>query len=148
MKLLSVIIKTFLSSLSFTIKAIMSLEQALEIIGMSKEEYEDQFGSTEPGDLLLDNFNTTCDYFKLAISNHDLKNKYDELVDESKLERERADFQIERLKFVINAIRNRTLELNEKMHDGISNRKLIKEITWLIDHILGLYNFNEDVIKH
>ena len=126
----------------------MSLEQALEIIGMSKEEYEDQFGSTEPGDLLLDNFTTTCDYFKLAISNHDLKNKYDELIDESKLERERADFQIERLKFVINAIRNRTLELNEKMHDGISNRKLIKEITWLIDHILGLYNFNEDVIKH
>ena len=126
----------------------MSLEQALEIIGMSKEEYEDQFGSTEPGDLLLDNFTTTCHYFKLAISNHDLKNKYDELIDESKLERERADFQIERLKFVINAIRNRTLELNEKMHDGISNRELIKKITWLIDHILGLYNFNEDVINH
>ena len=117
-------------------------------MGMSKEEYEDQFGSTEPGDLLLDNFNTTCDYFKLAISNHDLKNKYDELIDESKLERERANFQIERLKFVINAIRNRTLELNEKMHDGISNRELIKKITWLIDHILGLYNFNEDVINH
>lgn len=148
MKLLSIIIKTFLSSLSFTIKAIMSLEQALEIIGMSKEEYEDQYGSTEPGDLLLDNFKTTCDYFELAISNHDLKNKYDELIDESKLERERADSQIKRLKFVINAIRNRTLELNEKMQDGISNRKLIKEISWLINHILGLYEFNEDAIKH
>lgn len=126
----------------------MSLEQALEIIGMSKEEYEDQIGSTEPGDLLLNNIDLRCDCFKLAISNHDLKNKYDELIDESKLERERADSQIERLKFVINAIRNRTLELNEKMQDGISNRKLIKEISWLINHILGLYEFNEDVIKH
>lgn len=126
----------------------MSLEQALESIGITKEEYEDQFGSTEPGDLLLDNIDLRCDYFNLSISNHDLKDKYDELVEQSNLERDRAKSQIERLKFVINAIYNRTLELNEKMQDGVGNRKLIKEITWLINHIFGLYEFNEDAIKH
>lgn len=126
----------------------MSLEQALESIGITKEEYEDQFGSTEPGDLLLDNIDLRCNYFHLSISNHDLKDKYDKLVEQSNLERERAKSQIERLKFVINAIRNRTLELNEKMQNGISNRKLNEEITWLINHIFGLYEFNEDAIKH
>lgn len=126
----------------------MSLEQALESIGITKEEYEDQFGSTEPGDLLLDNIDLRCNYFHLSISNHDLKDKYDKLVEQSNLERERAKSQIERLKFVINAIRNRTLELNEKMQNGISNRKLNEEITWLFNHIFGLYEFNEDAIKH
>lgn len=127
----------------------MSLEQALESIGITKEEYEDQFGSTEPGDLLLDNIDLRCNYFHLSISNHDLKDKYDKLVEQSNLERERAKSQIERLKFVINAIRNRTLELNEKMQNGIiTNQQLIEEITWLINHISCMYKFNEDAIKH
>ena len=90
-----------------------------------------------------------CHYCRLIISKNDLKVKYDELVEQSNLERERAKSQIEYLQFIINSIYNRTLELNEKMQNGIiTNQQLIEEITWLINHISCMYKFNEDAIKH
>ena len=141
----------------------MNIEQALEIIGTTKEEYEAECGSTEPVDLLLKNIelmrrhcklvvsnhDLSDKYDKLVVSNHDLSDKYDKLVEQSNLERERAKSQIEHLQFIINSIYNRTLELNEKMQNGIiTNQQLIEEITWLINHISCMYKFNEDAIKH
>lgn len=106
----------------------MSIEQAFE--GITKMEL-------------------MCHYCRLIISKNDLKDKYDELVEQSNLERERAKSQIEHLQFIIKSIYNRTLELNEKMQNGIiTNQQLIEEINWLINHISCMYKFNEDAIKH
>lgn len=106
----------------------MSLEQAFE--GITKMEL-------------------MCHYCRLIVSKHDLSDKYDKLVEQSNLERERAKSQIEHLQFIINSIYNRTLELNEKMQNGIiTNQQLIEEINWLINHISCMYKFNEDAIKH
>ena len=55
-----------------------------------------------------------CHYCRLIVSKHDLSDKYDKLVEQSNLDRERAKSQIEHLQFIINSIYNRTLELNEK----------------------------------
>ena len=127
----------------------MNIEQAFEIIGTTKEEYEAECGSTEPVDLLLKNIELMRRHCKLVVSNHDLSDKYDKLVEQSNLERERAKSQIEHLQFIINSIYNRTLELNEKMQNGIiTNQQLIEEINWLINHISCMYKFNEDEIKH
>lgn len=127
----------------------MNIEQAFEIIGTTKEEYEAECRSTEPVDLLLKNIELMRRHCKLVVSNHDLSDKYDELVEQSNLERERAKSQIEHLQFIINSIYNHTLELNEKMQNGIiTNQQLIEEITWLINHISCMYKFNEDKIKH
>ena len=127
----------------------MNIERAFEIIGTTKEEYEAECGSTEPVDLLLKNIELMRRHCKLVVSNHDLSDKYDKLVEQSNLERERAKSQIEHLQFIINSIYNRTLELNEKMQNRIiTNQQLIKEINWLINHIFCMYKFNEDEIKH
>ena len=127
----------------------MNIEQVFEIIGTTKEEYEAECGSTEPVDLLLKNIELMRRHCKLIVSNHDLSDKYDKLVEQSNLERERAKSQIEHLQFIINSIYNRTLELNEKMQNGIiTNQQLIEEINWLINHISCMYKFNEDAIKH
>lgn len=127
----------------------MNIEQAFEIIGTTKEEYEAECGSTEPVDLLLKNIELMRRHCRLIVSNHDLSDKYEKLVEQSNLERERAKSQIEHLQSIINSIYNRTLELNEKMQNGIiTNQQLIEEINWLINHISCMYKFNEDEIKY
>lgn len=120
----------------------MSIEQALESI--TKMELMCHYCR-----LIISKNDLKVKYDELVVSNHDLSDKYDKLVEQSNLERERAKSQIEHLQFIINSIYNRTLELNEKMQNGIiTNQQLIEEITWLINHISCMYKFNEDAIKH